>query len=157
MVMDKQVLILRAQANNAARKASRVQKLAERWIDDVWRHEELRIDGCIPSDPVAARRHTEYMNTRPVDRYDVSPSDTVYMRIGGLVWAEIERLLVARIFWAAAFEDGPGSFKQRRGNLRRLQEIVDAAIADGTADALDEDGQVPDVPSLNVGDVGRAG
>jgi hypothetical protein len=149
MVMDKQVLILRAQANNAARKAGRVQKLAERWIDDVWRQEELRIDGCVPCDPVAARRHAEYMNTRPVDRYDASPHDAGYVRIGGRVWAEIERLLVARIFWAAAFEDGPGSFKQRRGNLKRLQEIADAAIADGTADALDEDGQVPDVPDLN--------
>jgi hypothetical protein len=36
--------------------------------------------------------------------------------------------------------------------VKRLQEIVDAAVADGTAMALDEDGQVPDVPNLSDAD-----
>jgi hypothetical protein len=150
--MDKQVLTLRGQANKAAHKAGRLRKLAQRWVEDVWAHEELRIGGCIPADPVAARQHKDYMKTRPVDRYDVSPSDSGYMMIGGRVWAEIERLLVGYIFADAAFYDGPHGPGER---VRRLQEIADAAVADGTAMVLDEDGQVPDVPSLSGAGVGE--
>jgi hypothetical protein len=138
---DEQVLILRAQANKVAYRVGRVRKLAERWIEDVWVHEEMRLGGFIPCDPVAARRYGEYENTRPSDRCDVSPKDPSYPMIGGRVWAEIERLLVASIFTQAAFYDGPGGPGNR---VKRLQEIVDAAIADGKASALDEAGDVPD-------------
>jgi hypothetical protein len=142
--MKDEILILRAQANRAVHNASRLQKLAGRWIEDVWHHEELRITLSSPSEPVAARRHAEYMNTRPADRYDVPVKDVMYSDISCHVWAEIERQVIAGIFEQAAFYDGSGGPRDR---VRRLQEVVAAAIADGTACALEEGGWVPDVPN----------
>lgn len=143
--VDRRVLILRAQANKVAHRVGRVRKLAEHWIEGVWRHEELRITGSVPVDPVDAQRYEKYANTRPTDRLDVYPHDRSYMRLSCAVWAEIERQAVAAVFERAAFYDGVHSTSR----VDALQRIVDAAVADGRADALDEDGQVPDVPSLH--------
>jgi hypothetical protein len=75
--------------------------------------------------------------------WDAWPTD--YDPDTHLVVADIERRLIERFFWHAAFDDGVHGTSR----VDALQRVVDAEVADGRADALDEDGQVPDCAAID--------